>query len=81
MPIEDRLRLQVRLVEIVYRTESARLARRNPLSSAETLYDLRSRSRAILQGVRAQLDGDALRHADLINAIIDLELEIGATAE
>lgn len=77
MPIQDRLRLQIRIVQIVYRAESARIVRRDALASGQSLAELSSRSLAILQNVRAQLDGDALWHADLTSAIIDLEAEIG----
>jgi hypothetical protein len=78
MPTQARLVLQVRLVQVIYRSEAARIARRDlPADTREEgLDDLRRRSISVLQNARGQLDGKAIWHADVLRAIGDLEAEI-----
>lgn len=77
---EKRLRLQVRVVQTIFRVEIKRLER-TPASverdKAER--DLRARSTAILGAVRAELDGKAAWHGDVLRLTSEAEEELTQT--
>ena len=64
------MRTQVLLVAVVFRTESRRLAQGAATPAGQlVLRELRTRSIAILDNVRAELDGQASWHADISSLI------------
>jgi hypothetical protein len=67
---QERLRLQLRVVQTVFRAEIRRLERTpaSPEREEKTL-DLRSRSMALLEAVRAELDGSAAWH-DVMSSLL-----------
>lgn len=77
-----RLRMQLRVVQTVFRAEMKRLegigisAKRQ-----DKVRELRSRSMAILDAVRAGLDGSATWHADLSALVRELEEELNNAEE
>lgn len=75
---EKQMRLQVRIVQVVYRAELAKLQRSDASipSRREALSDLRSRCFAVLQAARSHLDGGATWHADLLTATSNVESEL-----
>jgi hypothetical protein len=80
---EKQMRLQVRIVQVVYRAELAKLRRSEASidSRREAVSDLRSRCFAVLQGARSHLDGGAIWHADLLAAISDVESELARSPD
>jgi hypothetical protein len=67
----DRVRLQVRAVLVVYRAEVARIRQFSASSNVRRadLDDLRARSLQRLEETRAQLDGSAAWHQELVGEI------------
>lgn len=70
--------MQVRVVRVIYRAELARLRQLDATvaSRRERLADLRSRCMALLQTVRAELDGAAEGHPDLLADLDDIDQEL-----
>jgi hypothetical protein len=75
-----RVRIQIRAVLIVYRTELGRLKIWHPSgeTSEEYLASLRTRCLDILDAARAELDGSAPWHPDLIAELGQARIEISA---
>lgn len=71
---QERLRMQLRVVQTVFRAEMKRLDRTGISAEREDkVRALRSRSMAILEAVRAELDGSAAWHADVLALVSELE--------
>lgn len=76
---ERRLRLQLRVVQTVFRAEMKRLERTGiSPEREEKVRDLRSRSVAILEEVRAELDGSAGWHVEVSSLVREVEVELRA---
>jgi hypothetical protein len=76
-----RVRLQIRAVLVVYRTEMARQRRWKARTGARDAVEefsvgLRARSLQVLEDARAELDGNAPEHQDLIREIEEARREI-----
>jgi hypothetical protein len=77
---QDKLRMQIRLVQVIFRAEMRRLDLSPGTPERENhVRDLRSRSNAILDAVRAQLDGGHSWHAEVWALIREVEDELGRT--
>ena len=77
MPKETRLRLQLRVVQTVFRGESARIERiADAASRRDALTSLRERSLAVLAAVRTELDGTAPWHQGMTVALDEVSREI-----
>ena len=83
MTTESRLRMQARVVRVIYRAELARLRHLDATlaSRRERLTALRSRCMVLIQTVRAELDGDAAWHPDLLAELDDLDNELSGPME
>jgi len=76
---QRRLRLQIRVVQTVFRAEMQRLERAGISADREDrVRDLRSRSIAILEAVRAELDASAGWDPEVSALIREVEAELGA---
>lgn len=74
---QERLRMQLRVVQTVFRAEIRRLDRTHgPAEREAKVRDLRSRSMAILEEVRAQLTGSAAWHLELSAIVREVEAEL-----
>lgn len=75
----ERLRMQLRVVQTVFRAEIRRLDR-TPFTAEreDKVRDLRSRSMAILEEVRAQLNGGAGWHLEVSALVREVEAELRA---
>jgi hypothetical protein len=73
-----RVRLQIRAVLVVYRTEMGRRKRRKEPTEALEAFStgLRARSLQVLDDARAELDGSAPEHQDLVLEIEEARSEI-----
>jgi len=73
-----RVRLQIRAVIAVYRAETVRLKTWQPSDETREEYakSLRMRCLEILDAVRAELDGSAPWHPDLISELAQARAEI-----
>ena len=79
MPTETRLRLQIRVVQVVFRAESFKLFRiADEAARREALTSLRDRSLAVLAAVRTELDGTAPWHQGVTAALDELSREMAA---
>lgn len=80
---ESRLRLQVRVVRVIYRAELARLKKADATlaSLRGELADLRSRCLTLLETVRAELDGAAVSPPDLLAELDDIEDEVSGPTD
>jgi hypothetical protein len=78
MSAKDRARIQLRVVRVVYRGESRRIAGRGLAAEAQegALGDLRQRSLELLDVLRSSLDGSNAWHAEILAAVAELEREI-----
>lgn len=78
MTTESRLFMQVRVVRVIYRAELARLMKADATLATrrDELADLRTRCLAILQTVRAELDGAARSHPDLLAELDEIQDEL-----
>ncbi len=77
-----RVRLQIRAVLTVYRAEMSRLKAWQPSGETSEQYatSLRARCVEILDAARAQLDGSAPWHPDVITELAQARAEIRAGA-
>ena len=76
---QERLRMQLRVVQTVFRAEIKRLDRIPDTSDREDMVlDLWSRSMAILEELRAELDGSTGWHPEVSALVRDLEAELRA---
>lgn len=76
---QERLRMQLRVVQIVFRAEIKRLGRISGTAEREdTLRHLLSRSMAILEEVRAELNGSAEWHPEMSALVREVEAELRA---
>ena len=76
---QQRLRMQLRVVQVVFRAEIRRLDRNPGTAERENMVrDLRSRSMAILEEVRAELNGSAGWHSDVSALVREVEAELRA---
>lgn len=74
---QQRLRMQLRVVQVVYRAEIKRLDLNPGTAQREdNVRDLRSRSMAILEGVRAELNGSAGWHREASALVREMEAEL-----
>ena len=74
---EERMRMQLRVVETVYRAEIKRLDRiRGTAERQDSVRELRSRSMAILEEVRAELNGSAGWHPEMSALVREVEAEL-----
>jgi hypothetical protein len=78
---KERLRMQLRVVQTVFRAEFKRLALIPGTTEREDkLRELSSRSMAILEHVRAELDGSAGWHREVLVLAREVEAELQAAA-
>ena len=76
---QRRLRLQLRVVQTVFRAEIKRLDRtRGTAEREDKVRDLSLRSMAILEEVRAELDGSAGWHLEMSALVREVEAELRA---
>ena len=76
---QRRLQLQLRVVQTVFRAEMKRLELiGDSAERADKVRDLRSRSAAILDGVRRDLDGSAGGHPETSALVREIEAELRA---
>ena len=75
--------MQVRVVRVIYRAELARLLKADETlaSRRDELADLRSRCLALLQTVRADLDGAAGSHPDLLAELDEIQDELSGPTD
>ena len=75
-----RVRLQIRVVLVVLRSEMARMDRWNPSAADRNAFTkaLKTRSFAVLETARASLNGSAPEHPDLIRELDEARAEIAA---
>ena len=76
-----RVRLQIRVVLVVFRGEIARMDRWNlsPATRKDFTEALKSRSFEVLDSARATLNGTAPEHQDLVREIDDARAEVNQT--
>lgn len=76
---QQRLRMQLRVVQVVYRAEIKRLDLNPGAAEREDkVRDLRFRSMAILEEVRAELNGSAGWHREVSALVRKVEAELRA---
>lgn len=76
---QERLRMQLRVVQTVFRAEIKRLNRNPDTAEREDkVRDLWSRSMAILEEVRAELNGSAGWHHEMSALVREVEAELRA---
>ena len=75
-----RVRLQIRVVLVVFRGEMARMDRwnRSPATRKNFTKALKSRSFQVLDAARALLNGEAPEHPDLVSEIDEARAEVSA---
>ena len=75
-----RVRLQIRVVLVVFRGEMARMDRwnRSPATRKNFTKALKSRSFQVLDAARALLNGEAPEHPDLVSEIDEAGAEVSA---
>ena len=79
---QERLRMQLRVVQTVFRAEIRRLDRNPGTAEREDkVRDLRSRSMAILEEVRAKLNGSAGWHHEVSGLVREVEAELRAEGD
>lgn len=79
---QARLRMQLRVLQTVFRAEIKRLDRTPGIAEREDMVrDLRSRSMAILEEVRANLNGSAEWHHEMSALVREVEAELRAEGD
>jgi hypothetical protein len=76
----SRVRLQIRVVLVVFRAEMARLDRWNSTAAHRKQFTqaLQNRSYEVLDRARETLDGDAPEHGDLVRELDVARAEVAA---